>query len=339
MPELRKDPVLGRWVIIAKERGKRPSDYLSNLNKSPVESQPCSFCPGHEDQTPPEIMAYRMAGSKPDTTGWHIRVVPNKFPALKIEGGLNREGEGIYDKMDGIGAHEVIIETPDHKQMMSTMTDKQLEEVLWAYRDRVLDLKKDKRFRFVLIFKNYGQVAGATLEHSHSQLIALPIVPRAVIEEIAGAEKYYNYKERCIYCDIVRQELANKIRIVIENEHFVCIAPYAARFPFETWILPKSHDPYFEDSHRHEFKNLSRILRELLQRQDKVLKNPPYNFFIHSAPFNRGSRYHDEDYYHWHIEIIPRLTFVAGFERGTGFYINPTLPEEAASFLRKVELE
>ncbi len=336
MPELRKDPVIGRWVIIATERSKRPSDYLSMTAAPAVEHRFCPFCPGNEDKTPPEIMAYRKDGSKPNTPGWHVRVVPNKFPALRIEGGLNREGEGIYDKMNGLGAHEVIIETPDHKQTLSSMTDKQLEEVLWSYRDRVLDLKKDKRFRFILLFKNHGEAAGASLEHTHSQLIALPIVPRNVIEEINGAKEYYNYKERCIFCDIVRQELSSRDRLVSENDHYVCITPFAARFPFETWILPKNHDPYFEDSQKFEFEALSRILGETLKRQDKALNNPPYNFLIHSSPVNQN--YHDEDYYHWHLEIMPRLTNVAGFERGTGFYINPTPPEEAAKFLREVEI-
>jgi len=336
MPELRKDPIIGRWVIIATERSKRPNDYRSITAAPAAEHRFCPFCSGNEDKTPPEIMAYRKDGSKPNSPGWHVRVVPNKFPALRIEGGLNREGEGIYDKMNGVGAHEVIIETPDHKQTLATMTNNQVEEVLWSYRDRVLDLKKDKRFRFILLFKNHGEAAGASVEHAHSQLIALPIVPRNVIEEIRGAKEYYDYKERCIFCDIVRQELSSQVRLVGENEHFICMTPYAARFPFETWILPKNHDSHFEDSQKYEFEALSRILVETLKRQDKALNNPPYNFLIHSSPFNHD--YHDEDYYHWHLEIMPRLTNVAGFERGTGFYINPTPPEEAAKFLREMEI-
>jgi UDPglucose--hexose-1-phosphate uridylyltransferase len=337
MPELRKDPILGRWVIIATERSKRPNDYRSTMPAPAAEHRLCPFCPGNEGKTPPEIMAYRKDNSKPNTPGWHVRVVPNRFPALRIEGGINREGEGIYDKMNAIGAHEVIIETPDHKQTLSTMTNSQVEEVLWSYRDRVLDLKKDKRFRFILLFKNHGEAAGASLDHAHSQLIALPIVPRNVIDEIRGAREYYENKERCIFCDIVRQELSSQVRLVSENDHFICITPYAARFPFETWILPKKHDSHFEDSQKYEFESLSRILVETLKRQGKALNNPPYNFLIHSSPFNHN--YHDEDYYHWHLEIMPRLTNVAGFERGTGFYINPTPPEEAAKFLREMEID
>ena len=336
MPELRKDPIVGRWVIIATERGKRSSDYRPAAPVPGVEPRFCAFCPGNEDKTPPEILAYRPEGTKPNTPGWTVRVIANKFPALRVEGGLNREGEGIYDKMNGVGAHEVIIETPDHKATLATLAAKQVEDVLWSFRDRILDLKKDKRFRFILLFKNYGEAAGASIEHGHSQLIAMPIVPGNVLDELRGAKEYYDFKERCIFCDIVRQELASKVRLVNENEHYVCIAPYAARFPFETWILPKTHDPYFEDSQKYEFEALSRMLIDALKRQNKALNTPPYNFIIHSSPFNQ--KYHDEDYYHWHLEIMPHVTQIAGFERGTGFYINPTPPEEAAKFLREVEM-
>lgn len=336
MPELRKDPISQRWVIIATERSKRANHYKSSGPPPQVEPKFCPFCSGNEDKTPPEILAYRPDGSRPNTPGWHIRVVANKFPALRIEGGLNREGEGIYDKMNGIGAHEVIIETPDHKQTMATMTDKYVEDILWSFRDRILDLKKDKRFRFILLFKNHGEAAGASVEHSHSQLIALPIVPRNVIDELRGAKDYYDQKERCIFCDIIRQETASKVRLVSENDHYACITPYAARFPFETWILPKKHGSFFEDSQKYEFEALARILCDTLRRLDKALNNPPYNFIIHSAPVNQ--QYHDEDYYHWHLQIMPRLTNIAGFEWGTGFYINPTPPEEAAKFLRELEI-
>jgi UDPglucose--hexose-1-phosphate uridylyltransferase len=337
MPELRKDPIVGRWVIIATERGKRSNDYHPATVAQGAEPRFCALCPGNEDKTPPEILAYRAKDSKPNSPGWRVRVVANKFPALRIEGGLNREGEGIYDKMNGVGAHEVIIENPDHKQALANLTENQVEDVLWSFRDRILDLKKDKRFRFILLFKNHGEAAGATLEHSHSQLIALPIVPHDVIAELDGAKKYYDFKERCIFCDIIRQELASKVRVVSENDRYVCIAPYAARFPFETWILPKTHDPCFEDSQKYDFEALARTLSDALKRQNKALNTPAYNFFIHSSPFNQ--KYHDEDYYHWHMEILPRVTHIAGFERGTGFYINPTPPEEAAKFLREVEME
>ena len=333
MPELRKDPIIGRWVIISTERAKRPTD----LRVSPDEKGAGSFCPfceGHEDKTPPEIMAYRRDGSRPDGPGWNIRVVPNKFPALQIEGNLDRRGEGMFDRMNGIGAHEVIIETPRHCVNMAKLSDRETEDVLWAYRDRILDLKKDKRFRYILVFKNQGQAAGASLEHTHSQVIALPIVPKRVSEEIEGAKRYYTYKERCVYCDIIRQELDSGVRVIRENKGFVAIAPFTPRFPFETWIIPKHHDPCFEDGLKDEYEQLAQILNDTLMRLDVTLNSPPYNYLLHNSPCNDL----DREVYHWHLEVIPKLTKVAGFEWGTGFYINPTAPEEAAKYLREVEL-
>ncbi|MFQ5846996.1 MAG: galactose-1-phosphate uridylyltransferase [Candidatus Methylomirabilales bacterium] len=332
MPELRKDPVTSRWVIISTERARRPSDFVSEL--LPQESGFCPFCPGHEEKTPPEIMAYRNDGGPPNTPGWHVRVIANKFPALMIEGNLNRQGEGIYDKMNGVGAHEVIVETPHHDQTLATMPVHQVKDVLWAYRDRILDLKKDPRLQYVLIFKNQGEAAGASLEHPHSQLIATPIIPKRVREEVDGAKAYYDYKERCVYCDMVRQELAQTRRVVSADDHFVAMAPFASRFPFETWIVPRNHDASFEDAPREAYVSLARILQETLQRMDRVLSTPPYNFVIHSSPFQEDDHLH----YHWHLEITPRLIRVAGFEWGTGFYINPTPPEEAARYLQNAAL-
>jgi UDPglucose--hexose-1-phosphate uridylyltransferase len=237
----------------------------------------------------------------------------------------------MYDKMNGIGAHEVVIETPEHGETLASMSESRLEDILWAFRDRVLDLKKDMRFRYILIFKNYGEAAGASLEHPHSQLIATPIIPKRVQEELDGAKAYFNYKERCVFCDIVRQELNQGVRLISENEDFVAAAPFAPRFPFETWILPKAHDPFFEDAQKHEYVSLSKIVREVLLRVEKVLTNPPYNLIIHTAPLRET----EGRYYHWHIELMPKLTRVAGFEWGSGFYINPTPPEDAARYLRE----
>lgn len=328
MPELRKDPIVGRWVIISTDRGKRPTDF-SISEKEPKKGF-CPFCYGNEDKTPEEVLAYRLNNSEPNTPGWKLRVVPNKFPALQIEGGLGRVGEGMFDKMNGLGAHEVIIENPDHNKYLVDLPDKDIENVFWAFRDRIIDLKKDKRFRYILIFKNKGESAGASLEHPHSQLIALPIIPKIVIEELEGSKLHYKYKERCIYCDIIRQESAESIRIINESQNFIALCPFAPRFPFETWILPKIHDSSFEDSQKGEFENLTPFLKNVLQRLNKVLKNPPYNLIIHTSPFAEQRN----EYYHWHIEIMPKLTKVAGFEWGTGFYINPTPPEEAAAYLR-----
>jgi UDPglucose--hexose-1-phosphate uridylyltransferase len=333
MPELRKDPIIGRWVIIATERAKRPTDL-----KAPVETFKggafCPFCEGNEDKTPPEILVYRKQGNIPNTPGWSLRGVPNKFPALHIEGGLNKRGEGMFDKMNGIGAHEVIVETPEHVKVMSSLSVGQIEDVLWAYRDRILDLKKDKRFRYILIFKNQGIAAGASLEHTHSQIIALPIIPKRVAEELEGSRRYYEYKDRCVYCDIIQQELDTKVRLIRENRNFISLSPFTPRFPFETWILPKSHDAYFEDVLKEEVEQLAIILKDTLMRIDTTLNNPPYNFLIHNSPLHGKNN----DCYHWHIEIIPKLTKVAGFEWGTGFYINPTPPEEAAQYMREANI-
>ena len=330
MPELRKDPVVGRWVIIATDRAKRPTDFV----RERVEIKGSSFCPfcyGNESKTPPEILAYRSDRSARDTPGWSLRVVPNKFPALGIEGTLNRQGEGLYDKMNGIGAHEVIIETPHHRETLATLPVSQVESVLWAYRDRILDLKKDRRFKYMLIFKNYGEAAGASLEHTHSQLIALPVIPKRVLEEVEETRHYYDYKERCLFCDIIRQEISSSVRLVAENEEFVALSPFAPRFPFEIWILPRAHQSAFEESSKREFEQLAALLKDMLGRLEAVLDHPAFNYVIHTSPVPETLN----EYYHWHVEIMPKLTKLAGFEWGTGFYINPTPPEEAAKFLRE----
>src|SRR5437773_2706826 len=313
MPELRKDPVTGRWVIISTDRQKRPNDFV--LERARITGREhCPFCPGHEALTPPEIMSYRQNGGAPNTPGWDVRVVPNKFPALQVEGTLDREGEGMFDRMNGIGAHEVIIETPDHERTLASMSEPEIERVLSAYRDRMQDLKRDFRLRYILIFKNHGAAAGATLEHTHSQLIALPIVPDFVREEIEGARRHFTAKERCVFCDIIKQEVSAGTRVILESADIVALAPYAPRFPFETWLLPRRHSARFEDAPRHEYEGLARALKSVLVRMDRTLERPAYNLIVHTSPFT------DEpmEYYHWHLELIPKLTKVAGFEWGPG---------------------
>ncbi|GAB4368789.1 MAG: galactose-1-phosphate uridylyltransferase [Calditrichia bacterium] len=261
-------------------------------------------------------------------------MVPNKYPALRIEGQLNRQGDGIYDKMNGVGAHEVIIETPDHFKDLADLEISSIRDVFWVFRERILDLKKDIRLKHVMVFKNQGMVAGASLEHTHSQLIATPIIPKRVLEEMDGAETYYKYKERCIFCDIIRQEIKDNIRVVYEEELFIAIEPYAPRFPFETWILPKSHASHFEMISDDGLQHLAVMMKEVLRRINIALNNPPHNFIIHTSPLQEAPLEH----YHWHIEFMPKLTRVAGFEWGTGFYINPTSPEDAAKYLREINL-
>jgi len=236
LPQLRKDPVTGRWVIISPERTRRRSDFIAARELPKLEG-PCPFCRGHEAQTPPEILSYRENGSG----AWNTRVIPNKFPALRVEGTLDRAGEGLYDKMSGIGAYEVIIETPEHKTSLAELPEKRVEDLFWAFRDRILDLKRDTRLRYILLFKNHGEAAGASVEHTHSQLIALPVVPIQVQEEREGSRRYFDFKERCVFCDMVRQESAGPARVILETEEVVAISPYAPRFAFETWVLPRAH--------------------------------------------------------------------------------------------------
>ncbi|MDZ7291244.1 MAG: galactose-1-phosphate uridylyltransferase [candidate division KSB1 bacterium] len=332
MPELRKDPIIERWVIISSERGKRPSDWTAEPK---VRSGGfCPFCPGNEDKTPPEVRALRPGTDQRNIPGWKIRVVPNKFPALQIEGDLNRRGEGLYDMMNGIGAHEVIIETPNHLAELADLEVDHIYDLLLIFRERILDLRNDTRFKYILVFKNHGLSAGASLEHSHSQLIATPIIPKRVQEELLGAKKHYDFKERCIYCDIIHQELQMGKRLVVRTDDYISVEPFAPRFPFETWLLPVKHHSHFEGMELTEYFALAAVLKETLVRINRTLENPHYNFILHTSPVQEAPLLE----YHWHFEIIPKLTKVAGFEWGSGFYINPTPPEMAAQHLREVQV-
>jgi UDPglucose--hexose-1-phosphate uridylyltransferase len=328
MPELRKDPVVGRWVIISTERARRPSDFAAE----PVRPRQkvCAFCEGHEEQTPSEILAGRPPDGRPNGPGWTYRVVANKYPALRIEGELEPSGEGLFDRMNGVGAHEVVIETPRHDASLAGLSVDAVTDVLFAYRERMLDLKKDPRFAYVLVFKNHGEAAGASLEHPHSQLIATPIIPIMVSEELAGSAQYFDLKERCVWCDMVRQERRGRGRLIAESHDFAALAPFAPRFPFETWILPTHHRAAFEESTEEELRGAATILGQVLRRIDQVLGEPAFNFMLHTAPFREAQL----ESFHWHLEVIPKLTRVAGFEWGSGFFINPVPPEDAAEALR-----
>ena len=333
MPELRKDPIIGRWVIISTDRARRPSSFGS-LPRPREDASMCPFCPGNEAHTPPEVFAYRQPNSVPNRPGWRVRVISNKYPALVIEGNLSRQAKGLYDQMSGIGAHEVIIETPDHARDMVDMSDEEIRDVLWIYRERMLDLARDSRFKYILIFKNHGEAAGASLEHEHSQLIATPIIPKRVTEELEGSRLYYSFKERCIFCDIIRQEIMEYERIVKDYDAFISFQPFASRFPFETWIIPKPHQSSFLEMSDQEYLILAGALRDTLGRIKHALNNPAFKFILHTRPISKASH----EYFHWHIEIFPKVTKMAGFEWGSGFYINPTSPEEAATFLRGIDM-
>ncbi len=328
MPELRRDPIIGRWVIIASERGKRPYDFVTE--KDITKGGFCPLCPGHENTTPPEVLVYGRPSHDPNGPNWQLRVVPNKYPALIIEGDLDKRGEGIYDKMNGIGAHEVIIESPNHHETLSSMDIDQLVLVFRAYKDRLIDLARDKRFKYIIVFKNFGKAAGASLEHSHSQLIALPIVPQIIQEELYGCQRYFDYKERCVFCDIIRQERSQQMRLVDENDDFITICPFAPRSPFEMWVLPKRHQSRFNSMDDGQLYQLALLFSSTMRKLDNALPNVPYNYMLHTAPLNDAHLEH----YHWHIEIMPKVSTVAGFEWGTGFHINTVPPEEAAAILK-----
>ncbi|MFQ6110691.1 MAG: DUF4931 domain-containing protein [Nitrospinota bacterium] len=340
MSELRNDPIQRRWVIISSERKKRPSDFKPERGAR-GRGGSCPFDEGKEGMTPPEVFALRAEGSRPDGPGWLVRVVPNRFPALTQEGGLKRERFGLYDVMDGVGAHEVIVETPVHEMHMADMGVEHLARVLSVYQARLLELFKDPRFRYVLIFKNHGRIAGASLTHPHTQLIATPITPRTVAMELLSALEHYRAKECCLFCDIIGNELTSGERVVAQNSGYVAIAPFASRFPFELFIAPRVHGHSFAALAQGELTALASFLKDIIRRVRDALDDPPYNYLFHIEP-NVEARPRKPGYwetlrsdFHWHIEIIPRLTRVAGFEWGTGFYINPVAPEEAARVLRE----
>jgi UDPglucose--hexose-1-phosphate uridylyltransferase len=338
MPELRKDPVIGRWVIVSTERAKKPDQF--SVPPEQVQEKPCPFDSGKEDQTPPEIYSVRRDNSPRNGPGWDLRVVPSKAPFLRIEGGLDRRGKGLYDTMNGIGAHEIVIETSEHIANMADLGEDRIAMVLKCYIDRIRDLENDTRFKYVLVFKNYGWIAGAgSTRHSRSQLIATPVNPKRVKEELVGCRQYYEYHERCVFCDIIRQETEQKDRLIIDIDGFIAVVPFASRFPFEVWIMPKRHSCDFVSMEESERFGLAKILKKVLLKLKGGLNDPAYNYIIHTAPFRRQKAGYwktiNEDY-HWHIEITPRLTRVAGFEWGTGFYICPVTPEAAAKYLREV---
>ncbi len=340
MSELRKDPVIDRWVIIATERGKRPHNFASVEQQA--ETGICPFDEGNEYMTPGEILGVRAPNTLANEKGWQIRVVPNKYPALRVEGSIDREGVGMFDRMNGIGAHEIVIETPKHIDPFHRRPLEEVVDLLNVYRLRMEDLYRDQRLLYALVFKNMGMSAGASLIHEHSQIVATPIIPKRVSEEITGSANYYGYKTRCVYCDIIHEEKRFGSRVVYENASFITICPFASRFPFELWLLPKRHMAGFTMTTRQEMIELAECLSLTMKRLANALGEPQYNWMIHTEPnpSNTRSPWPDlREHYHWHLEIMPKLTRIAGFEWGTGIYINPTPPEEAAAFLREVDTE
>ncbi len=330
MAELRRDPLVGRWVVIDTDNLKGPADFPKDDN-SIKRAAICPFCPGREHLTPEEVSAFRPLTSKANAPDWTVRAFPNKFPALSPDGFLAKEGIGIFDQISGVGAHEIIVETPDHHKKLADLSVDELAQVIAQYQERYRQLSMDKRFRYVLIFKNFGTSAGASVEHEHSQIIALPMVPKSVLEELHGARQYFEHQDRCIFCDMVAQEYSDGERLVVDNQGFVSFCPYAPRYAFETWVMPRAHYSDFATLDAAGMHAMAEVLSGVLRRMKKVLSNPSYNFYLHTAPVN----YSHPQSYHWHFEIIPKLTRSIGFEWGTGLHIVPTFPKDAARYLRE----
>lgn len=343
MPELRRDPVIGYWTIVSTERSRRP---LPILHKPQAPADLCPFCEGRESQTTPELYAARAHNSAPNSPGWTVRVFTAKNPLLVPDSQTDRYGEGIYDVMEGAGRHEVIVETPHHDRDLETLSIPEIENVLSAYVTRFNALSEDHRFKYALLFKNHGVTTGApsqVLRHSRSQIIAMPIIPKRVKEELAAAKSYYDRRDRCVYCDVLRQESRSGLRTVAENDLFYAFCPFASRAPFETWIFPKAHSSDFGRLDRSDLPSLARMLKQCLGKLRVLLDDPPYNLILHTAPYRHKKRESywktiEEDY-HWYLQISPRLTKSAGFEWGTGIHINPTPAEDAAQLLRETSSE
>ncbi len=331
MPQLRKDPVLKQWVIVSPERGKRPMDYKSEPHKD-EDQHNCPFCEGNEKLTPSESLSFRKAGTQPNQPGWWVRTFPDQKPILIPTGDVWREGIGMFDAMNSIGIHEIVVEVPQHNQTLQNVSIDQVKELVWAYKQRLLEIKKNPRYKHFMVVKNSGKGV-SSFTHSHSHIVATPIIPKRIEEEIDGAREYFHYHDRCVYCDIIRQELEQNSRIISSDSMFLAFCPFAARFPFEIMIIPKAHQPFFENLDKEHVNGFANILQVALKKMQSLLPNLPYNYIIHTSPCTDSYR----DFFHWHLEIIPKLTQIAGFEWGSGFYINPTPPEDAAQMLREVK--
>lgn len=343
MAEFRYNYLKDTWTIISTERSKRPNDFsISIYEEETIDLSKCPFEYGNEDKTPPEIFAIRPDGSQPNTPGWLTRVIPNKYPALRIENQPINEGYYIFDKIGGFGAHEVIIETPNHFKHIQDFDEKDTVNMLIAFRERMKSLYQDLRIKYIHIFKNHGREAGKSLVHSHSQLIALPIIPKQPLTMIKQSKKYFQEKGRCYLCDEIKTEIKLGERLIYENENFISYCPYASLYPFEVKIAPKYHSHDFSSINDERLKDLADVLKFTVRKLHKTLINPPFNLMLYSAPpfrddaIDKNIYENIEKHYHWHIDILPRITTLAGFELGTDYYINPTLPEEAARYLREV---
>lgn len=331
MPELRQNLATKEWVIIANERAKRPDEYVQSHRHSITETRAfydptCPFCPGNEEL---DLEIERT----PAIGEWQIRVVANKYPALSREGELTRTFDGVHRHITGIGYHEIVVEHPRHNTTLALMTVDEIKYVLEAFYSRGWSIRKDSRIEQIVYFKNHGEQAGASLKHPHCQIIGLPVVPNSIRHRIEEARRYFDDNGECVFCTMVQDELKKKERVVAVSDHFAAFVLYAAPSPFNTWIVPLQHSVSFMYSHQDEIEDLARILREVLRKLYIGLRDPSYNLIIRSAPVKEISN----DYLHWYVSLVPRLSRTAGFELGSGMSINPSLPEDCAVFLHDVK--
>ncbi len=332
MSELRRDPIQKRWVTIAPERNRKPRLVEERISKH-ADNQPCPFCEGNEHLSN-EIRRYESHGR------WQVRVVANNYPALSVESQDKYSASGIYDKAGGVGAHEVVIETPDHNSDLPDWNREHSILVWRAYRERLADLENDIRLRHIALFKNHGKLAGASIEHPHGQILASPVMPQSVETRLAAAREYFVRTERCVFCDVIEQELQDGRRILMENESFVAWLPYASRIPFECWVAPRRHQHDFAVSDDSMLADFALFMRDVMLRLRQALGDFDYNLLLHSSPNKKSDdRMREEwrtmkQHYHWHVEILPRMWPLAGSEIGNGFFINPVAPEDAAEFLK-----
>jgi UDPglucose--hexose-1-phosphate uridylyltransferase len=332
MSEIRLDPTTRERAIIAPERAKRPQHISKRTlaHDLPAWDESCPFCPGNESQTPDEVL--RLPSSA-QVSAWEVRVVPNRFAALNISGNLERIEDGrLFRKMDGVGINEVIIETPSHNTTMALMAYEQVEKVLIAYQHRYNALKQNRQFKFITIFKNHGCASGTSLVHPHSQLVATPIAATHYRRRLDVAVDYYDDIGKCLYCDLIAEELREKARVIAETREFIVLHPYASRVSYETWIIPKAHYASFGLFPQVHLSKLAIILKDTLLCLYHGLNNPAFNYMFDTST----TEDEDDPHYHWHIRIVPRLTTIAGFEMGSGMYINTVMPEDAARFMREV---
>ncbi len=337
MPEIRYNFLKDTYVIFSAERAKRPHDYFREPEAEIGIVEKCPFEYGNEDKTPPEVFAIREKGTKPNTPGWKIRVVPNKYPALKPEDNFLEKQEGLFKKFTGYGYHEIIIETPDHFKQIYNFSVEEIKLLLISIKNRFQEISKDKNIKYIQYFKNYGKEAGCSLFHSHSQIIATPLIPKEVATKISQLKGFYKKEKSCYLCKEIDFELKENKRIVYENESFIAYCPYYSIFPFEVRVIPKKHSNRFDNINEKEMTFLSKALKVITQKIYKTLNNPAFNIILYTNPVNTDIE-HIEKFNHWYIEILPRVNIMAGFEFGTGWYINTTYPEDASQFLKESDI-